>query len=46
MPKDEEPRTISESHKLQGTRESMDFVQRSILDTMESFGYKEDDLLR
>ena len=44
MAEDAEPRTCTEKHKLQGTRESMDFVQHSILDTMESLEYKEEDL--
>ncbi|MBC8202959.1 MAG: ATP-binding protein [Planctomycetes bacterium] len=44
MPEDAEPRTITESHQLKGTRESMDFVQHSILDAMESLGYAEEDL--
>jgi serine/threonine-protein kinase RsbW len=44
MSEDAEPRIISENHQLQGNRESMDFVQQSILDTMESIGYEEEDL--
>lgn len=44
MSNDAEPRTIKETHRLQGTRASMDFVQRSILDGMESFGYGEENL--
>ncbi len=44
MSEDAEPRKISESHQLQGNRESMDFVQHAILGTMESFKYVEEDL--
>jgi serine/threonine-protein kinase RsbW len=42
MSNDAEPRIIEETHRLQGTRASMDFVQRSVLDGMESFGYGEE----
>jgi serine/threonine-protein kinase RsbW len=42
MSNDAEPQTIEETHRLQGTRASMDFVQQSVLDGMESFGYGEE----
>ena len=42
MSNDAEPRTIEETHRLQGTRASMDFVQQSVLDGMESFEYGEE----
>ena len=44
MSKDAEPQHTSEKHRLPGNRESMDFVQQSILDTMETLEYGERDL--
>jgi serine/threonine-protein kinase RsbW len=44
MSKDAEPHKTTEEHRLPGNRESMDFVQLSILDTMESLEYGERDL--
>ena len=44
MSKDAEPQHTSEKHRLPGNRESMDFVQQSILDTMEALEYGERDL--
>jgi anti-sigma regulatory factor (Ser/Thr protein kinase) len=44
MSKDAEPQHTSEKHRLQGNRESMDFVQQTILDTMERLEYGERDL--
>jgi serine/threonine-protein kinase RsbW len=44
MSQDADPKVIAERHELPGSRETMDFVQSSILSSMEKFGYCEDDL--
>ena len=44
MSKDAEPQHTTEKHRLPGNRESMDFVQQSILDIMETLEYSERDL--
>ena len=44
MSKGAEPQKSTAKHRLPGNRETMDFVQRTILETMETFGYGERDL--
>jgi serine/threonine-protein kinase RsbW len=44
MDKDAEPQRSIQNHSLPGNRETMDFVQSSILESMEEIGYREREL--